>query len=177
MNKSEHSLPVKHFLAMVDFISEWGGRIGCLCLAVLQVVVVYEVVMRFVFNSPTDWGFEVANFMLFGIATLVAGYVSSHNAHINVDIVYGNLSVRNKAIVDLITAPLLFGFIIIFLFESCSQAIESVIMGERSESVWAPVVYPMKIVLVIGGFLIFIQGIAKFIKDLNTVTKQSSPDR
>ncbi|GAH80376.1 unnamed protein product [marine sediment metagenome] len=38
---------------------------------------------------------------------------------------------------------------------------------ERSTSVWHPPLYPLKLTMPIAAFLILLQGLAKFIRDLN----------
>ena len=42
-------------------------------------------------------------------------------------------------------------------------------IGEVSQTPFAPPIYPLKAGLVLGSFLILLQAIAKFIRDIRTV--------
>ena len=50
---------VQKFLQIIDSISEWSGRIFMWLIVPLTVVVVYEVIARYFFQSPHIWAPEV----------------------------------------------------------------------------------------------------------------------
>jgi TRAP-type mannitol/chloroaromatic compound transport system permease small subunit len=52
------------FLDIIDNINEWLGNWFSLAIFLLMVVVTYDVVMRYFFNRPTDWGMEVNGFLM-----------------------------------------------------------------------------------------------------------------
>jgi len=37
---------------------------------------------------------------------------------------------------------------------------------ETTETIWEPPIYPLKLTIPIAGFLLLLQGLAKFIRDL-----------
>jgi TRAP-type mannitol/chloroaromatic compound transport system permease small subunit len=74
--------------------------------------------------------------------------------------------------VDLSTFLLFFFAIGILLWQSASAALVSVQTGERYSSYFAPPIYPLKIIIVLGVFLLLLQGIVKFIRDLLLLTKR-----
>ena len=135
----------------------------------LMLVVTYEVVARYVFDSPTIWGFETDRFLLITIVALGGGWTFLHRGHVNVDIVYSRFSTRWKAIIDVITFAVVFFVMGVLLREFTSMAIQSVKVKEVTESIWAPTVYPIKVIAVLGIFLCFLQVFAKFIRDCITV--------
>ena len=129
---------------------------------------VYEVVARYGFNAPTVWAYELTIF-LFGACMIIGGaYAHRYGAHVNVDIVYGRLSPRGKAILDLLTAAIFFLFVGILLWRGWEFGLTSVRNLERSDTLWAPPYYFFKMTLPIGAGLVFLQGLAKFIRDLTT---------
>jgi TRAP-type mannitol/chloroaromatic compound transport system permease small subunit len=47
----------------------------------------------------------------------------------------------------------------------------SALIREVTTSDWAPPIYPVKLFIPLGAFLITLQGLAKFIRDFNIATK------
>src|SRR3546814_20585741 len=70
-------------------------------LSVLAVAAYYfEVVARYIFNSPTNWVHE-SMFLMFGMQYLLSGgYVLREDSHVRVDVIYERFSERTKAIID-----------------------------------------------------------------------------
>jgi len=161
-------LKLSRILTFFDAVNEWMGRITSFSIFVMMIAVVYEIIMRYLFGSPTEWAFELTNIMLLFAASLAASYTLAHREHVIVDILYSRFSALNKSLIDLLTAPFFFIFIIIFLFKGTEMALESLTLREQSESVWGPPIYPVKISMVVGVFLVFIQGIVKIIRDFHS---------
>lgn len=163
---------ILYFLKLIDAVNEWVGKAVSYFLIFMMITVVFEVMMRHFFRSPTEWAFETTNFLLLWIAALAAGNTLSHKEHVRIDLIYSKLKKRNQAVLDLITSSLFFFFIILFIFYSAEMAFESVAVREHTDSVWGPPLYPHKVVIFIGVCLIFLQGIAKFISDFLTATNR-----
>ena len=71
----------------------------------------YEVIARFVFNSPTNWVHE-SMFLMFGMQYMLSGaYAYREDQHVRVDVIYAKFSPRGKAIADIITSVFFFIFI------------------------------------------------------------------
>jgi TRAP-type mannitol/chloroaromatic compound transport system permease small subunit len=132
----------------------------------LSLIVLVDVILRYVFNKPTTWAWDVNLQLLAVLALLGAGYCLLHEAHVRMDIVWVRLPVRGKAILNSITY-LLFLFTISMLFWlSVSAASLSVQTGERYSSYLAPPIYPLKIVIAIGLLLLLLQGISKLVGEI-----------
>ena len=62
----------------------------------------YEVIARFVFNSPTNWVHE-SMFLMFGMQYMISGaYAYRGESHVRVDLIYSKLSARGRALCDLV---------------------------------------------------------------------------
>lgn len=162
------------FVNLVDAVNNWIGNAVAFLVIFMMISVVYEVIMRHLFASPTEWAFEATNFLLLWIAALAAGNTLRHNEHVKIDLIYGRLKKRHQAALDLITSSLFFFFIILFILQSWDMAVESIAIREHTESVWGPPLYPHKVVLFVGVCLIFLQGIAKFVSDFLIATNRSA---
>jgi len=110
-------------LSTAENINHWAGQIT-----------LYLVVLRYIFNSPTIWAFEVSNFLFGGIIILGGGYLLLHKGHVSVDIIYNRLSVRGKAILDLCTAPLFFLFVGVLMWQGIDMFWTSLSRWEHSPS-------------------------------------------
>jgi len=168
---------VKHFVAAMDTVSEWVGKVVSHVILVIIAVVSYEVIVRFAFNSPTIWAHETTE-LIFGIyAILAGGYCLLHGKHVRVDIWWGNLSPKGKAIADISTGILAFSFIIALAWLLIPWVWHSVLIQETSITVFGPPLYPSKVILLVATFLLFLQMIAETIRNSYVVTGKSGPGK
>jgi len=161
---------IERWLGLIDNLSEWSGRIVAPMIAVVMGIVVCEVVLRYFFSAPTYWAHE-GSAMLFGAYFILGGgYVLRHRAHVKMDILYDRLPLRTRAIVDVATSLIFFAFCGVMLWYGGEMALRSLRIREYTQSFWAPPIYPIKLTIPVGAFLILLQGSAKFIRDLITAT-------
>jgi TRAP-type mannitol/chloroaromatic compound transport system permease small subunit len=158
---------MKAFIRFLESINEWTGRIFSWTVAVLTIIVVFEVILRYFFNSPTICNFEVTK-QLYGFYFMIlAGYGLLHGSHVSVDIFYSHLSKKTKAILDIISYLLFFfPFCIVIVIYGTYFAVDSWRDIETSWSACGSPLYPIKTVVSVSFLLITIQGIAIFIKTL-----------
>jgi len=129
----------------------------------------YEVVARYVFNSPTNWVHE-SMFLMFGMQYLACGaYAYREESHVRVDIFYAKFSPRWKAIADIVTSVFFFIFMITMFWTGARFALDAVSLGEHSFTEWGVQYWPVKLAIPVGAFLIILQGISKLIKDITFV--------
>jgi len=154
------------FIRIMDKISEWIGLSASVLLPAMVAVLTYEIVSRYVFAKPTVWVFDTAIFM-FGYCGLLSGaYVLREREHINVDVLYNCLSPRKRAVLDSITSLLLFFFVILVIIYGWKSAISSIVLDEHTSTEWGAPVGHFKLMLPIGGLLLFLQGIANWIRSV-----------
>ncbi len=167
---------MRRILATIDKLNDQVGKLVSFLVIAMIGVMVYEVVARYVFNSPTVWAYETVTFLLGAYAILGGAYVLRHGAHVNIDILSARLSPRKRAILDVITSTFFFLFCVVLLWKGAEWAARSVSLSETTWSSWAPPVYPIKILIPVGAFLLLIQGLAKFIRDLLTAITGARPE-
>jgi TRAP-type mannitol/chloroaromatic compound transport system permease small subunit len=95
---------------------------------------------------------------------------------VSVDILYARLPPRGKALADLLTFPVFFLFVGVMLYKGFGFARDAWGFKETLSSAWAPPVYPFKTVIPVAAFLLFLQGAAKFIRDLHTLVTGKEGD-
>jgi len=162
---------------LIDWISEWQGRVFCLLVAPIIFAMVYEVIARKFFIAPTLWAFDLSR-MLYGTSFMLgAAYVLMKGLHIRADFLYRSFSVRMQGWVDLILYVCLFMPGMIFLFwASYEFSLKSFMQNERAgDSTWAPIVWPVKMSLAAGVFFLVIQGISEILKSWYAATRGKWP--
>jgi TRAP-type mannitol/chloroaromatic compound transport system permease small subunit len=111
--------------------------------------------------------------MLFGAFFMMGGaWVLKENNHVRTDVFYNNLSKKWKAWFDLFFfTTIFFVFAGVMVWKMGANAIYSVSILETTFSMWAPPLYPLKVIFAFAYILLLLQGIAKWLRDLVYVTK------
>ena len=155
------------------------GRVGAVLILLLIVAMSYEVVMRYAFNAPTMWAYEVAA-MLMGTGFLVTiAYAMVSESHVRVDFLYARVGVRGRAAIDLA------GYLVFLLplalwlswalWNYLAQAYAS---GETTgQSAWNPVVWPFRVAYVIGFVLFTLQIVAEILRCILVLRGRARPER
>jgi TRAP-type mannitol/chloroaromatic compound transport system permease small subunit len=82
------------------------------------------------------------------------------------DLLYGRWSAKGQAISDLFTAVLLLVYMVFLLLGGISASKYALVYKQVNYTPWAPPMSPIKIIMTIGIFLMLLQVIAHFFKDL-----------
>ena len=149
-----------------EYVAYWG--------VIAVFVYYYEVLARYVFNSPTNWVHE-SMFLMFGMQYMISGaYAYREDQHVRVDVVYTHLSERGKAIADIVSSLFFFIFTITMLWTGSKFAWDAVQNQETSFTEWTVQYWPVKLAIPVGAALIVLQGISKLIKDITLVRRREA---
>jgi len=160
---------MKPLFKAIDFISEYSGRLfAFLCLPVIAIIMM-EVIGRYFFNHPFRWTHETMTFLSAFLYLMGGAYILRERGHISVDIVYRLLSVRGRAIMDLVASIFFFLYMAVLLRTGTNFALTSIRIVEKSGTPWNPPIYPLKLFIAIATLLLLIAGIANLIRDLRVV--------
>jgi len=165
-------------LRVIDSISRWVGHAVKWFAVALVCLGAYEVVMRYAFNSPTRWGYETLFMLGAALYALSWAYVHLEHGHIRLDVFYGRLSARAKAIIDVACTTLFFFPLIgALIYMSGLKMWHAWKIGEISiEGTWYPPLGPIRTVVFIGLCLFALQGIAQYIRDLHVLLRHRTYD-
>jgi TRAP-type mannitol/chloroaromatic compound transport system permease small subunit len=170
--------PTLHFHSRVTDKIEWvnvkAGEFVAWWSLIAVFVYYYEVIARFVFNSPTNWVHE-SMFLMFGMQYMLSGaYAYREDQHVRVDVIYAKFSPRGKAIADIVTSVFFFIFIGTLLVTGYRFAADAVNVGEHSFTEWGIQYWPIKLTMPIGAALLLLQGISKLLKDILFVMRRGA---
>lgn len=163
------------FLTVVDRISVWTGKIFSFLLLAATAVVIYEVVRRYVFNAPSTFGLELTIYLCAMTYMVGGAYALVYDSHVKVDVLYMRWSPRTRALIDLIFSPIFFAGIIMLVYIGSVWTIKAITGGVTSGSTWDPDIWPMRMMIPFGAFLLLLQGVAKSIRDFRVVMGRKEP--
>ena len=154
------------WIGVIDRISATAGEFVSYWAVIAVIAYYFEVVARYVFNSPSIWVHE-GMYLMFGMQYLIAGsYAALTEAHVRVDVFYADWSPLRKAVVDLLTSVFFFIFAGTLLVTGWIFAADALRVNEMSFSEWHIAYWPFKWVIVVGAALLILQGIAKLARDI-----------
>src|SRR3546814_16332163 len=111
---------------------------------------VCEVVRRYFFKSPSLWAYDIALFCYGGYIALGGAYTYLAVGHVKVYIIWGQLSPRGRAVLDILTSGFAFLFLGVLFWVSLEITINSWTIGETTMSHWQPLYYPLRPTLQVG---------------------------
>ena len=169
---------MKQVLNLIDQISEFSGKTARWFCVLLIFVFTFETVSRYVFNAPTNWVFDFSWMLGASIIVLGWSYTHLHHGHIRIDVIYNQLSRKTRAILDIFgNIVFLFPVLAMLIPASYSWMLRSWETGEVSlgTTLMLPMA-PIKTVVFIGIILFALQGIAEFIRVINSLAEGEPND-
>ncbi|EBU7498164.1 C4-dicarboxylate ABC transporter [Salmonella enterica subsp. enterica serovar Virchow] len=151
----------------IDRFNEIVGKaVGWLILLSI-LISAGNAVVRKVFSTSSNAWLE-AQWYLYGAAFLLAAaYTLKQNEHIRVDIVYGMWSRRVQHWIDLLGHLLfLMPFVLLMVYYFVPYFLLSFRSGEVSTNAGGLIIWPAKLMLLIGFTLLALQGISEIIKKI-----------
>lgn len=157
---------IEAYLRFTDWLNAKFAWIVAFLMVPMLGIMIWEIMMRYLFNSPSHWAYEISLFAFGAYIVLGGAYTLLSGGHVNVDIFWGRLSPRGRAILDVVTSAFSFLFLGVLFWTSLQLTINSWQMGETTMSHWKPIYYPLRTTVPVGCFLLLMQVLAKFIRDL-----------
>jgi TRAP-type C4-dicarboxylate transport system permease small subunit len=132
-------------------------------VAVSAVLLTGEVLARYIFNAPSDWGLELCILMLIAATFMAAGHTLAAKAHVNIDIVdhwmSGSLNRWRLLLADAGAAGLC-GFVAVNAWRLTGIAWSE---GWVSNSTWGPKLWIPFSLIALGMSLLALQYLVQII--------------
>ncbi|MBI4284641.1 MAG: TRAP transporter small permease [Chloroflexi bacterium] len=129
-----------------------GGLIAYLVLGVT-----YEVIMRYVFNHPSQWSVDATEYSLLFILFLGSAWVLAGEAHVKVDILLVILPRRVQHVMNAVTSAIAAVGCALFFWQSVTQTWTAFV---GKEFIWKSLIlpkWPSWAVMSFGMLLLVIQ--------------------
>jgi TRAP-type mannitol/chloroaromatic compound transport system permease small subunit len=170
---------LKKIMAGITGLNRFIFREAAWLIYPLILVIMFEVVMRYVAGHPTNWVYDMT-WIIFGAFSFLGGaYTLAMIGHVKADIVLTLLPKRVAAVITTLCYLILFFPLMYFMVSACSRYfMNSYNMGEISPyTSWNPILWPSKLILLISMTMLLLQGAVEFIKTLFILFKVDGGDQ
>lgn len=156
---------MSRYVAIVDAINIWLGRIVMYGIFVLIAILLWSSISK-AFFMPSLWTLEMAQFALVAYYILGGPYCLQRGSDVRMDLLYSTWTDRQRAWVDAFTVLFLIFFLGVLLYGAVDSTVYAFDYDERSYSSWRPYMAPIKVIICIGLTLMLLQAIAELFKDI-----------
>ena len=157
---------ISTYVNIVDTICEKVGRFVMYWVFFMMFLLILSFVTRNIINFPLMWIIEMAQFTITAYYLLGGGYSMLTNDHVRMDLFYGKLSNKGKAKMDVFTSFFLIFYLIILFMGSITSLIYTIENKQKLFTAWAPYVWPIKTLMLIGILLMLLQAFSTLFKDI-----------
>ncbi len=154
--------------AFVDRLSELFGRVAAWLFFVIGGMIVFEVVARYVFLSPTIWAEELSRFAQIWATYLAAAYVLKNRHLIRIDIAARKLGPRFRIVSELLTLGVIIAFCAVAIVYGTEIMVDSIVQGRATPTMLSVPMWLTEIAIPLGAALLMIQAIAEAIRLYHT---------
>ena len=152
----------------MDRLSVAISRVAMFLIALIVVIMFYEVVMRYVFEKPTLWVNEMSLWTAGGVYLLAGLYVMQQRGHIRIFILYDMVSRNWQRVFDSISTLLIVLFAAAIFWGGFNEAWAKLMRWETFGTAWdPPIPATMKPLILVTVTLIAVQAVMNLIVDWN----------
>ncbi|WP_420405670.1 TRAP transporter small permease subunit [Nisaea sp.] len=156
---------IRLYVAYVEKMNRFIGRFAMYLIFGMLGVLLYSSFSKVAF-LPALWTLETAQFLMVAYYLLGGGYSMQLGDHVRMDLLYTTWKPRTRSLVDSITVLFLIFYLCLLLYGGYSSTSYAIEYGEKSYSAWAPYMWPVKVVMTFGVFLMLLQAFATLFKDI-----------
>ncbi|MCD1626600.1 MAG: TRAP transporter small permease subunit [Paracoccaceae bacterium] len=186
---------MRGYIRAVDAVNYRLGRLVMYGIFVMVAILLWSSLSK-TFFTPTLWTLEMAQFAMVAYYMLGGPYALQMGANVRMDLFYHTWDDRRKAWFDAFTVLFLLFFLGVLLWGALSStayalgyfgrdplafygdlvwsfvtgglAGASEVLGrfERSPTAWRPYMWPIKVLMTLGIFLMLLQAMSEFFKDV-----------
>lgn len=157
---------IRSYVRWIDALNYRVGRVAMHLLYVMGAVLLYSTVMRIFFGIPINWAMEMSQFLLSAYYLLGGAYSLQLDAHVRMDLFYGAMKPRTRAITDAVTILFVIFYLVVLFGGGLSSTNYAIEYNQKNYTAWAPPLWPIKLLMTTGIFLMLLQAISTFFKDL-----------
>lgn len=158
--------PIRLFVRYVDRLNYGVGRFAMYLIFPMGAILLYSTIMRVIFGYPINWVLEMSQFMLSAYYLLGGAYSMQLDAHVRMDLFYGMMKPRTRAVTDSFTIVFVIFYLVVLFWGGVSSTEYAIVYNQKNYTAWAPVMWPIKVLMTLGIFLMLLQTISQFFKDV-----------
>jgi C4-dicarboxylate transporter, DctQ subunit len=164
------------FDQLVGLLSASGAVVAAAALAVIAGSVIFEVIARSVFQSPTIWAIEISTYSITVAGFMAAAFVLRGNGHLEISLLTGRLSKEASRRLGILTDLFALSFCVLVVIYGkrlveLSHLIGAVSVSELRVEQWIP-----QLAIPIGFALLALEFLCRILVRLNLVSRVISQD-
>lgn len=150
------------WMTTIDRITDWFGWVAAIAVVASCAISSGNAFVRYLFGVSSNGWLEIQWYLFAACVMLGAAHVMRRNEHVRVDVIFGQMSIRGKAWVDLFglvffVLPVM-ALMIWFAWPLFTAMVAS---GERSSNSGGLIRWPAMMMLPLGFFLLILQSFAE----------------
>ncbi len=174
------------YVRIVDAVNFRIGRVFMYGIFLMIGILLWSSISKTFFN-PSLWTLEIAQFALVTYYIMGGPYSIQLGSSVRMDLFYADWSDSRKAQIDTITVLFLIFYLGVLIhgglsslayslghfkgdtygfFAGLVAGLDDIGRLERSPTAWRPYLWPIKMIMCLGIFLMLLQAISELIKDI-----------
>jgi TRAP-type mannitol/chloroaromatic compound transport system permease small subunit len=150
---------------LIDGLNERVGHLSYWLILLAVLVSAGNASVRYAFNMSSNAWLEIQWYLFSAVFLFCAGYTLLHNQHVRIDVISGRMSKRARAWIDVLgTLFFLLPMATAIMWMSWPVFVDAYQHNEVSTNAGGLTVWPGRLMLPVGFFLLVLQGISELIK-------------
>ncbi|HEX9433810.1 MAG TPA: TRAP transporter small permease subunit [Burkholderiales bacterium] len=149
----------------IDTLNEHVGKLTYWLILAAVLISAGNAAVRYTVNMSSNAWLEIQWYLFSFVFLFCAGYTLLHNQHVRIDVISGQLSGRARAWIDIFgTVFFLMPMAIAIMWLSWPVFLDAYRSNEVSTNAGGLTVWPGRLMLPVGFFLLILQGLSELIK-------------
>ena len=147
------------------------GLISGALAVVMMIIVMREVVGRYLFSTPSEWSVELCGYLLVAITFLASAYTQQVEGHVRIDLVYRLWKGKAKVIVDIVIYLIVIIYCATVTWQGWLFAYKSFVTDARSAEATGWPLFPSQVVIPIGAFFMALAALIQLCKSASILKR------
>lgn len=164
---------LEKFINIVENVNKRAGKALSYLIFVFMLLMVYEVIARYLFQSPTTWVHEICGQIFAAYVAMTGAWVLLEKGHVAVDIIYQYFPRTMKFFADILVSIASFFMFGILFWQGYKFAWHAFVTNQHSHTVFAPPLWPIKMMIPVAALLFLLQIMADLARTILEFKKRS----
>lgn len=150
---------------LIDSLTERVGHLVYWLVLVAVLVSAGNAAVRYTLNTSSNAWLEIQWYLFSAIFLLCSGYALLHHSHVRIDVMSSRLPKRAQMWIDVFgTIFFLMPMALLIMYLSWPVFVDQFVHGDRSQNAGGLLLWPARLLVPVGFFLLVLQGISELIK-------------
>ena len=155
----------------IDRVTAFLGRGVSWLILVAVLVSAGNAVLRKAFSISSNAWLELQWYLFGAVFMLAAAWALQRNEHVRIDVISSRLTQRTRNWIDLVChIVFLMPFAVLMTWLSWPFFLRSIASGERSMNAGGLILWPAKLLILLGFAVLVAQGVSEIIKRIAALT-------